>query len=496
MQEPIEHPPRPAAIAESMRDIGYSFPSALADIVDNCISAEASHIDIQFRWNHGEPIIAILDDGHGMSQDVLLEAMRPGTKGPATERSRTDLGRFGLGLKTASFSQCRRLSVFSRASGEGKLSGFRWDLDLIAATERWALEPLHPESPSDVPFLDQLGPSGTLVLWEKIDRLVDKTSVLKEEIFNEHISDARRHLELVFHRFLAPMADEKGERKIRISLNNLDLEPFDPFFPTSPARQVLPAETMSIDGQDIKIQPYILPHHSRVSADDYRKYGGAEGYAHSQGFYVYRNRRLIDYGTWFRLARRQEATRLARVRIDIPNTLDHLWGIDVRKSRATPPGIIRQRLRRIIGRITSSAGRVYTGRGKKSLARETAPIWHRVAQHGTIRYEVNREHPLVQQLVEQLSPQAIAGFTTLLDLIGSNLPVDMLFADLSSSPDQVRSASPPIEEIRRQMRQIIAAFMAADLSTEAIREHLRSTAPFNTAPQLIEDLLGELAGEH
>lgn len=491
MQNAIELPPHASSMVESMRDIGYSFPAAIADIVDNSISANARHLSINFLWNDGDPVLGIADDGEGMDADTLLEAMRPGTHSPRGERAATDLGRFGLGLKTASFSQCRRLSVVSRTEG-GEVTGYCWDLDYIAETNAWSVQPLSSEAINRLPFRELLADRGTLVVWEKIDRLMDFTSQSAEDLFNDHFEEARDHLQLVFHRFLEPMADERHMPCVRIEMNGLALEAFNPFFPDADARQMLVTEDIPVQGSYIRIQPYVLPHHSRVGKDAYQRYAGRDGYAHTQGFYIYRNRRLIDHGTWFRLIPKREITRLARVRIDIPNTLDHLWGIDVRKSRATPPGVIRESLKRVIGRITESAGKVYTHRGKKAISYETAPIWQRLRRHGETHYVVNREHPLLDSLRNELSDEQNRKLNVFLRLLGENIPADMIFSDMSGDPSSLDATpSTDVDALRADLRSLIAVLRESGFNEEAIRRHLGSIRPYIRHPELVAEILGE-----
>ena len=491
IQTSIELPPHASSMVESMRDIGYSFPAAIADIVDNCISATARRVSINFLWRDGDPVLAIADDGMGMAAHTLLEAMRPGTRHPRGQRAATDLGRFGLGLKTASFSQCRRLSVVSRTDG-GELAGYCWDLDYVEETNAWSVQPLSAQAIKQLPFRELLGNHGTLVVWEKIDRLMDFTSQRAEDLFNDHFDEARDHLQLVFHRFLEPMADEKHLSRVRIEMNGLALKAFNPFFPDADARQLLVTEDIYVEGELVRIQPYVLPHHSRVGKDSYERYAGKEGYAHTQGFYVYRNRRLIDHGTWFGLIPKREITRLARVRIDIPNTLDHLWGIDVRKSRAAPPGVIRDSLKRVIGRITESASKVYTHRGKKAVSQENAPIWQRLCRHGTIHYTVNQEHPLLVSLRKEMGNEQNRQLNMFMRLVGENIPADMIFSDMSGDPSSLDVTGPSDgASLRVDLRSLIAVLRESGFDEDAIREHLGRIRPYSAHPALVAEVLGE-----
>ena len=285
----LELAPSPAALIESLRDMGYSLRTALADVIDNSITAGAREIQILADTRIDRPAIGVLDDGCGMSWEQLREAMRPGTRSPLDARDDSDLGRFGLGLKTASFSQSRRLTVVTRHSGETSCA--RWDLDSVAANDRWLVE--IPGHVDEVRWSRRLKKDGTLVLWEKLDRLVAPSG--SSDLVRQ-LDDAAKHLRFVFHRFLS------GSPLVRLSMNGNHLKPFDPFHSSHPATQHHPIEKMSLGGRRIRIRPVTLPHHDKVTTADWNRYAGPQGYVSNQGFYLYRNRRLIVHGTWFRLA--------------------------------------------------------------------------------------------------------------------------------------------------------------------------------------------------
>ncbi len=300
-------------LIESMRDIGYSLETALADVIDNAVSANATRIDIFADFEATR--IGILDNGTGMSCDELMSAMTPGCRSPLERRERRDLGRFGLGLKTASFSQCRRLTVVSRQRRATHAA--IWDLDHVAAKDDWLVQ--IPADPSAIPWADQLATTGTLVVWEALDRIVDHQAPDGGAAqFVGRMSEASRHLELVFHRFLT---GEPGLKKVAMYLNNRPLEGLDPFHSRHPATVIGPVETIKVGKSTVTVQTYTLPHHRKVTPDEWEHYAGREGYLKNQGFYVYREKRLIIYGTWFGLARQAELTKLARVKVDMPNEL-------------------------------------------------------------------------------------------------------------------------------------------------------------------------------
>jgi hypothetical protein len=200
--------PNPSAMIESLRAFGYSLPTAIADLMDNSISAGAKNIWLTFFWNGSESHIAILDDGRGMSEETLREAMRPGSQSPLEDRSPEDLGRFGLGLKTASFSQCRRLTVTSKAKGHDEATR-RWDLDYVKTTGEWRL--LKSAAEGSEPLLSSIDPlkEGTLVLWENMDRVVSDTEVdsdADQSHFLRIIDEVQEHIAMVSSKALGSIS--------------------------------------------------------------------------------------------------------------------------------------------------------------------------------------------------------------------------------------------------------------------------------------------------
>jgi len=432
------HPPSAACLSASMRDLGYSLETAIADLIDNSISAGADAIDIICDLSGRQPLVVIVDNGRGMTEAELLDAMRHGTANPRQQRSPRDLGRFGLGLKTASFSQCRSLTVAS--ARDGVRCGAEWNLDRIDAADDWILSILDAADLDALSYVDRIGVHGTAVVWRELDRLVeDEAGDRRDEIVSEKLDALGRHLSLVFHRFLA--GDVKGYPRISIAVNGHAVEAFDPFCRRNPATQLLPEEVVRIDEAEVRLQPYVLPHHSRLSAREYDFYQSRSDFISNQGAYIYRNGRLMAWGDWFRLVPKGEATKLARVQIDFPNSLDEAWTVDIKKSRARPPHAVRERLRQIIARITARSVTVHRGRGQKLFQESEAPMWERYADQGGIRFAINAQHPLILSLSEKLHPADANSLRVLLDSIAASLPVEMIYSDYSTHPREVSQAA-------------------------------------------------------
>ena len=484
MSHSKELPPSAASLVLSLRDLGYSLETAVADIVDNSLAAGATSIRVNCDLVSVDPSLTIIDDGKGMDADELLIAMRHGSKGPDATRLPSDLGRFGLGLKTASFSQARRLTVVSRTLTG--VVGAEWDLDLVKATDRWIVHILTNEEISCVPFVECLGEHGTLVAWRNLDRLFeDEVGHDREILVNDKLSALREHLSLVFHRFLE---GDTPYGKIVMKVNGHVLSPFDPFCKTNKATQKLPKDVVKIDGHRVEMQAFILPHHSRLSEHEYDFYRTRSDFLSNQGAYVYRNCRLMAWGDWFRLVPKGESTKLGRVQIDFPSALDESWTIDIKKSRARPPRIVRDHLRQILEKITGTAVRVHRGRGERLYQETESPIWERFADQGHIRYAINTHHPIVAQLLTQFDVNNKRNFIALLEAISAALPIELLYCDYSSDPKSFANPTTDVEEALQRLRSLkLKLFTEGDFDKEQFLKIVDSTQLFLGSEALVEN---------
>lgn len=475
--------PHASALIEGLRDIGYSLDTAIADIIDNSITANARIVQILTEVYSEEPYIAIIDDGDGMSEEELVAAMRPGSRNPLATREEPDLGRFGLGLKSASFSQCRRLTVVSRRSGD--TSAAIWDLDDVAKRNDWAIE--LPDKLPEISAIDHLGENGTLVLWQKLDRLEGSSSFSSErraELINRRVAEAEYHLRLVFHRFM------EAARPLRILLNGRQIRPLDPFARKNPATFSDPDETLALRGGSVVIQSYTLPHHKQMSKAEWDEIGGPEGHQKSQGFYLYRGNRLIIHGTWFGLCRHSEITKLSRVRIDISNQMDADWKIDVKKSSAQLPPLVRDRLKKVIERIQDGSKRTYRKRGQKLVDQDRLPMWHRIQSEGQIRYRPNVEHPAFAQFADRLPDHLRREFINCIALVGASLPIEALHADMAGSAEQIVPDRVDEDTLAQAVKATLSVLLAARKSVDEIRALMKDVDPFRSAWEDTQRLIG------
>lgn len=489
-------PPKASAMIEALRGLGYSTAAALADVIDNSISACATDVQVQFDWSGLDSHISILDNGRGMTDAELENAMTLGTINPLDERAPTDLGRFGLGLKTASFSQCRRLTVASKVM-DGELVCLRWDLDAIASDPEIGWKIFEGTATGSEHLLAPLAekPSGTLVLWEKLDRVVTSGSTVDD--FLDLTYDVESRLAMIFHRLI-----EGFQPHFRLFLNKKLLKPWDPFMTGHPAKPwESPVESCVTPSGKIEIQCHVLPHKDKLSDEDFNRAGGPEGWNSQQGFYVYRNKRLLLAGGWLGLGRgrawnREESHRLARIRIDIPNSADADWKIDVKKSTAKPPIYVRARLIALAENTRERARKVFAFRGSPmpgigGVAIEQA--WRVERLKNGIRYRIDETHPAVTAVIEACGEQKDL-VKAMLRVVEETVPVQRIWLDTAENKDTPRTGFSAEPETAPEGVKIVLLTLFRDMisrkgmSPEAAVRSLSNTEPFHNYPNLVASL--------
>lgn len=495
----IATPPADAMV-EALRGVGYSTATALADLIDNSITALARNVWILFRWEGSRSCISLLDDGQGMSESELFEAMRPGSSNPLATRSQSDLGRFGLGMKTASFSRCRRLTVCSRPPG-GELAVRCWDLDHIARVRDWQLlKEAVPGPHSRLDAINELA-HGTLVLWEELDRIVqgnpEPSNEKAHDAFLELAEQVQNHLAMVFHRFLDGSCPD-----LRIYINGMDerhrVKPWDPFLTKHSATIPTPEEKIGGPGSHVRVKGYILPHKDQLSEQEYQVAGGQDGWTSQQGFYVYRNRRMLVAGDWIGLGRprlwtKEEQYKLARLRLDISNEDDSSWSIDIKKSRAKPPRVLRDRLIDIAEKVRNDARRIFVYRGTYG---QRAPVvdlqrtWVSVETSRGTKYRIDRYHPAVANVLKHsrdLHPDVEA----MLRVIEESVPIQRIWLETVESEGALETGfkGDPPAEVTEIAKGLLKSFvLSGGMSIELAREYILKTEPFNDYPDIIRTL--------
>ena len=497
MSKDRRHIPKASTLMGSLRSMGYSFESAIADVVDNSISAHAQNVRILFPTNPMDEIaVGILDDGDGMSADVLFEAMRYGCMSAEEERSEEDLGRFGMGMKSASLSQCRCLTVVSY--DKKQLNGFTWDYNHILETQDWMILELGNKEISMLPYIKVLKNQGkgTLVIWQDFDVISNSSGGQVYSTLVDMRTSLEKYLALIYHRFLS----SAGSSRLHIYLNELDIKPLDPFLEqhlkTTIKKEIeLDIKDSSGTERMISVRPYILPFATDLKEKDKQLIGGIENLRAKQGFYIYRNKRLIIWGTWFGMKQRAELTKNARIRVDIPNSLDDIWSIDIKKQQASIPKQILHRLKKAVEEALDFSVRQQNYRGRtKKVNVDIDYIWDRIeGRNNTFFYHINRESKLFQYVREKMSEEDFAYLDMLITEIENNLPIQQLYLDKSNECVSVPEETDEHLDDIFQMAITVASNMIKIRSDgwEAVVNDLMNSEPWCKYPKLKDKLLKE-----
>jgi hypothetical protein len=476
--------PEASSMIETFRAIGYNIETAIADIADNAISAAAKTIRVNFEWKGADTWLSIQDDGCGMNNDELIQAMRPGSKNPLDNRNSKDLGRFGLGLKTASFSQCRRLSVISKKENESP-EYWTWDLDFVNQRGTWELIKYLPEGGFEEQLNEQK--SGTTVIWNEIDRLVknfreDDTKALDK--FMLIMEQVKKHLAIVFHRFI-----EAG--KIKLYFQDRPVQPWNPFLPSEPATQGFPEEPL-VSGK-VTMKGYVLPHKSKLKEEKFKEAEGTKGWNGHQGFYIYRNDRLLLAGDWLGIFRKDEHYKLARIEINLPNNLDAEWQIDIKKSVARPPLVLRDQLRAYAHRVREQAKEVYRHKGKsvKQLpGQKYVPLWTDHKRGDKWFYKINRDHPLIEKIKQQAPLEPEKAVELLISFIEETIPTKSIYIKEAEEPETLGKPFEGNDQelVRKTMKQMYDNLKGQGKSDEQVKAILNNIEPFNHFTHFLEFL--------
>lgn len=435
-------------LLNGLRSIGYSFSTAVADIIDNSISAKATEIHIYSEALSEMSYFCILDNGRGMTMEKLDNAMLPGSNRDDVEDSDMELGRFGLGLKSASLSQCREFIVVTK--NNGNIHSMAFDLDEIK--DHLFLKVLTNDEILKLPVVDKLlqYESGTLVIWTKFDKIEEEAKNF-EESFRRLVGESKKHVELVFHRFY----DE-----ISIFYNEKRIERRDPFLLNSLGRQQT-GRTSSIDikGNKIMVTPYTLPFAKTLTAEEMNLLGNPKSIYDEQGFYLYRNKRLISWGNWLRMGIRSELNKLARIQVDIPSTLDDVWMLDVKKSSAKIPDKIRDRIKMSVEESIVRSKRTIRNPGVKEAAPQFT-VWERLSESdGNVKYQINRELPIVRGLLDSLNAEQKELLMDLLFQLEQSIPKYRINNDVMDSVNIVNDTlSVEEEELIGQLKRCLSLF--------------------------------------
>lgn len=502
-EDEFDHvPPAADALLESFRGLGYSPGAAIADLIDNSIAADATQVRIEFLWRSRDSVLRITDNGRGMTESELIEAMRPGGRHPLLPRAPKDLGRFGLGLKTAALSQGRVLCVISRCT-DGCTVVRCWDLDYVAKVREWRLlRSIPTDMLADAVLPDDFR-TGTTVIVGRLDRLVsdgtDEDDTARAR-FLMAVASVERHLAMTFHRFL-----EGPKPRLQLQIGGDGaihrIEPWDPFLQWHPATTASPSERLPSSG-GVEVQGFVLPHKDRITANEFEAAAGPDGWLAHQGFFVYRNQRLLVSGGWLGLGSgrrwtRDDVHRLARLRLDLPNNVDQEWKVDIRKSAATPPPAVRYRLQALAERVRQDAREVFAWRGGRGSKR-SAPIpvlraWTAMEARGGTTYRVDRSHPAVQRVLD-LAGSSRGVVEEMLTVLEATLPVQRIWLDVAETGDLPSTTSDMPSDQREALRSLYSHLrIVLALTADEARSRLLMVEPFSTYPSEIAGLPDHLA---
>lgn len=473
----IVNEPAADVLMNSMRSIGYSFQTALSDIIDNSIAACAKNIFINIPIGENKTCLTIFDDGIGMTDEELLNAMKYGTIKEKYESN--DLGRFGLGLKVASLSQCRCLTVLSKK--EGKLCGYKWDLDEVLNAQSWICLKLNDIEMDSVINKDKFDNAshGTLVVWEKFDVLQMKIDKLVHEALIDELDKAKKHICLVFHRFM-----NRKNNPIRFYMNNNLLIGLEPFLEDHIKTDRSKKSELLVGDSKIFVQAYILPHQNDLTDEDIKKLGGIDKLKNDQGFYIYRNDRLINYGTWFGLPNvrlKSELYKYGRIKVDIPNTLDAEWGIDVKKQDAAIPRIILNQLKGIVGDVSTKSSSKTIKRTRISFNEDDTKIWNkRKTRENKDYFYINVDSQYVRYILDSFNDRQKKKIISLLETISDKLPSDDIYSSVSQKNICIDKDEEKIgNDVEDGFNYYLYVKHHLQLDEEHCLEMVKSIEPFN-----------------
>jgi hypothetical protein len=437
MARPVDASPPAKAHLAVLSRIGYDFNTAVADILDNSIAAQAHNIRIEFYLEDDAAIFFIIDDGSGMTESDLIANMSIGCKDPLEDRLDGDLGRFGAGLKTASFSQASVVSVVTKTK-DSDFAAAVWDKSIIRE-HGWQLQVLDPVEIDEIypPSLESTG-KGTIVRWDGIDIIRTLLHSPDKQLQIDKLCDSlHSHIALYFHRFLSESP------AIKIKINNRLVSPIDPFMNHIRGSEELP--TASLRGGNggkhrIEIQPYRLPFLTNMSQSEIDIYGGEAAIRQNQGLYIYRERRLIIAGAWMGLRKYSNLAGLTRIKVDIPAALDNEWSTDVKKSSLQIPPKVRDQIRRLISKPVASSKGAYTYRGKSEVANKFWLINHD-ERNNLITYEIDPKNADLRAVVDRLTPNERKELVQYLTSLAVAIPLNHIYAAMGNSPRSISQDS-------------------------------------------------------
>lgn len=483
MLTPVFNPPIQRNLFNSASRAGaYDLASALADIIDNSITALASKIEVSIDFNYEDltlSTVLIADNGRGMDWEELRLSMQLASEDPERERHTADLGRFGFGMKSASLSQCRKFTVVSRKEDD-ELVVALWDKDSEDAD--WMMPMGRGLAAEPYVYPGTTIPNGTQVIWSKLAQITENYTLSIEEL-TQIQSDTIEELRLIFHRYI--------EDGLLIKINGAKLKPRNPF---RRAVEREPVRHLECHGEAVLVQTFNLPHHGNLTAEEETDLGGPEGVMKNQGFYVYRNKRLIIYGTWFGIVKHSAAYQLSRIRIDIPNSLDQYWKISIDKKNAQPPQALRNQLKKIIrenNKLSINVMRRKTAR-QGIIKNEKEHVWERISTGGIQKFQLNRNHPLINRLMDDSEHELAHIHETLLSVIEATLPIQEIERSLENKEIEFIQPQTDSQISDEIISNSLSYFINFGLSDGELLEIIATVEPYSNMQIRSREILSNL----
>ncbi|MGE6489646.1 ATP-binding protein [Paenisporosarcina sp. NPDC076898] len=485
---------QPAArpVINALRSLGYNAKTAIADLIDNSIDAKASNVNLLFSYNNGDGYIQIIDDGIGMNDLEIQVAMSIGSKDPQMSREDQELGRFGMGLKTASFSLGKRLSVLSKQ--DNKIVERCWDLDYVSKTNKWEL---YKQIPIEVKerMVELVGQSGTIIFIDKLDRFMRAgDNPILDNSFYKKVDQIEQHISFVFHSLI--------NQGVSILINDNIVEPWDPFLSHHDYTNPLRPRVLHDGAGKVKVSCFILPHASYFNQVEYKRAGGSKGWNDQQGFYIYRENRLLTFGDWLDIFPKDQASQLGRIRIDISNKSDEIWQVDIKKSTINPPDSIKSQLKIMAKETRELSKQVFYFRTQSSSTdtnlKSNVNTWRQETNDNSTTFKLNRTHPLLDRIIKQVNDQTLKNLQMYLKLIELGSP-----ANIIAIPHVDEDKIQPLKDIERalvlQLSDMYSDLMDNPTTEEIVNIILvtPSMEKFNrfTITRVIEEKFGGLNDE-
>lgn len=428
--------PNPEYLIKSIAEQGYSLESSLADLMDNSISANANNIEILIKMDQEPFTLFIADNGDGMSEDELKTSMQFPSSSPEEMRNIFDLGRFGLGMKTASFSQTRCFTVISRKKGTKTFNGRTWDVNYLKQEGKWRLLINSPEEVFELlqkyislseGHLNRFEnfEANTIVVWRglyKFENYLEENnrqSALKKQV-TEVTSD---YLSLVFHRFM-----ERTVSPLKIRINNIQLYPFNPFPTHITDFRPIEYKQKNFSTDTIKIEGFVLPSRSIDESKGVSIWTTKNrGLMDMEGIYIYRADRLIHFGGWNGLIKKAPRLQLARLRVEIGNSVDHLLHLNVAKSQVVIPHDLIVAFEKYIDDLKIEAEREFFNRGIRKFSgnckEDHEQLFERKASNKGTLLELNRNFPLLKSLIKELHKEQLVKLNMVIRMINTRINV-------------------------------------------------------------------------